>query len=105
MALAVDSSLAEKRVMDSEATKHMSRNREWFTDYTPLTGKKVWQGDSFLTVHGMGKIILQKICTDGSGKRMTLNNVLHVPWPFTNLLSTAKVKQHGGYSNGRTNTP
>jgi glutamine synthetase type III len=57
MALVVDSSLAEERVMDSGAIEHMSRSKEWFTNYTPLTGKKVRQGDSFLTVHGMGKII------------------------------------------------
>ncbi len=50
MALIVDSSLAEEWVVDSGATEHMSRVREWFTDYTPLTGKKVRQGDGFLTV-------------------------------------------------------
>jgi hypothetical protein len=35
---------------------------------------------------------------------VTLNNVLHVPRLFTNILSTGKVQQHRGYFDGQTYT-
>ncbi len=102
--LVADSSLGEELVVDSGATEHMARVREWFSTYTPLVGKKVRQGDGFLAVEGVGDVPLWWICSDGTEKRVTLKNVLHVPRLFTNLLSTSRVRKNGGYFNGRTDT-
>jgi hypothetical protein len=59
LALVVDSSLAKEWVVDSGATEHMLHIREWFTDYSPLDGKRVCQGDGSRTVQGVGKVVLQ----------------------------------------------
>ncbi len=82
----------------------MSCNREWFSSFTPLVGKKVRQGDGFLTVEGVGTIPMRWDCSDRMEKRVMLKNVFYVPRLFTNLISTSKVKLYGRFFDRWTDT-
>ncbi len=90
--------------MDSGSTKHMAISREWFTTQSSLAGRKMRQGERFLTVEGVGEISLRWIRSDGSEKRVTLRCVYNVPSLFDNVLSTSTVRQNGGYSDRQTDT-
>jgi hypothetical protein len=99
-----DNLLANEWVVDSGSTRHMARVKEWFSDYTPLAGQRMRQGEGFLAVEGVGDIPMQWRCRDGTEKRVTLKGVYYVPSLFTNVLSTSKVQQNGGYFDGFTDT-
>jgi hypothetical protein len=91
-------------VVDSGATEHMARIRDWFSTFTPLKGKKVRQGEGYLEVESIGDIQLPWTYTDRTERTVRLRNVYYVPRLFMNLIYISKVKQNGGYFDGRTDT-
>ncbi|XP_070010407.1 uncharacterized protein [Nicotiana sylvestris] len=79
--------------IDSGATRHVCGNKELFTSYA-LAGPDdtVFMANFATTkIKGMGKIALKMT----SGKIVTLNDVLHVPEMWKNLVSTSFLVKNG----------
>ncbi|CAH0393367.1 unnamed protein product [Bemisia tabaci] len=82
--------------LDSGATEHMCKNREYFSSYTPLTEErriKIGDGSEILAI-GIGTVSVQSF----NGTRyvdMDINNVLHIPHLKVNLLSQGKSLDKG----------
>ena len=82
---------SEDWIIDSGASQHISARRERFANYSPISPLKIQIGDgSEIEAIGMGDISLQ---TEAS--EITLRDVLYVPTIGSNLLSVAKVVDHG----------
>src|SRR5205807_8745033 len=78
-------------IIDSGASQHISAQRERFTNYLLISTIKIQIGDgSEIEAIGKGNMIL----TVGMIE-ITLHDVLHVPKIGSNLLSIAKVVDHG----------
>ena len=78
--------------IDTGATRHICGNKESFSSYTPVSGRKLYMGNSATSeVQGMGNIVLKMT----SGKEVTLLDVLHVPDIRKNLVSGALLSKAG----------
>jgi hypothetical protein len=82
---------------DSRATKHMTDNRAFLTNFVP-TGSENWSvsgiGETSLTVAGQGDVSL---CAAVNGERLygTLRGVLYVPGLGINLYSIGTATDAG----------
>ena len=74
-------------MLDTRASKHLCANKDLFQDFEAAVEEEcVYMGDQTLaSVLGKGKILL----TLTFGKTLALNNVLYVPSPYRNLVSSA----------------
>ena len=79
--------------IDTGATRHVCSVREHFSSYKPIVGgEKMYMANSATsTIEGEGSIVLKMT----SGKKVTLNNVLHVPELRKNLISGSVLSKHG----------
>ncbi|PKI65480.1 hypothetical protein CRG98_014138 [Punica granatum] len=78
--------------LDTGATRHVCSNRDLFTMLEPVTGERIYMGNSaHSAVEGQGKVVLKMT----SGKKLTLNNVLYVPEIRKNLVSGSLLNKHG----------
>ena len=71
--------------MDTGATRHVCSNKKMFSSYQSIdNGEQLFMGNSSSSkVEGQGKVVLKMT----SGKKLTLNYVLHVPEIRKNLVS------------------
>ncbi|KAL0399699.1 UNVERIFIED_CONTAM: Retrovirus-related Pol polyprotein from transposon RE1 [Sesamum radiatum] len=70
--------------IDTGATRHICSDKEMFSTYTPINGRKLFMGNSATSnIVGLGKVVLKMT----SGKELTLIDVLHVPDIRKNLVS------------------
>jgi transposase InsO family protein len=82
-------------LLDSGASMHLCHTREWFADFTPISGKSVVLADGrVIPVLGRGRIDVD-ITVAGHSSHNTLNEVLYVPGIAANLLSVAKMTEAG----------
>ena len=78
--------------IDTGATKHVCTNRDLFSSFTAVEGKKFYMGNSAsCEVKGQGKVLLKMT----SGKVLTLTNVLYVPEVRKNLVSGSLLSKNG----------
>ena len=63
--------------VDTRATRHVCSDKKMFTSYHSIdNGEQLFMGNSSSSkVEGQGKVVLKMT----SGKKLTLNDVLHVP--------------------------
>ncbi|KAL0355053.1 UNVERIFIED_CONTAM: hypothetical protein Sradi_3952200 [Sesamum radiatum] len=62
--------------IDTGATRHICSDKEMFSTYTPINGRKLFMGNSATSnIVGLGKVVLKMT----SGKELTLIDVLHLP--------------------------
>ncbi|KAL0320072.1 UNVERIFIED_CONTAM: Retrovirus-related Pol polyprotein from transposon TNT 1-94 [Sesamum radiatum] len=70
--------------IDTGATRHICSDKEMFSTYTPINGRKLFMENSATSnIVGLGKVVLKMT----SGKELTLIDVLHVPDIRKNLVS------------------
>ena len=82
---------SEDWIIDSGASQHISAQRERFQDYRAISPLMIQIGDgSEIKGEGIGNIPLE---TESS--HVTLRDVLYVPNIGSNLLSVAKIVDHG----------
>jgi transposase InsO family protein len=82
-------------LLDSGASMHLCHTRQWFADFTPVSGKSVVLADGrVIPVLGRGRIDVD-ISVAGRSSLNTLNEVLYVPDIAANLLSVAKMTEAG----------
>ncbi|XP_074297772.1 uncharacterized protein LOC141628544 [Silene latifolia] len=79
--------------IDSGATKHVCKDRGWFTKYVPAKdGTIIYMGnESTAEIQGCGDV---NLCLS-SGKVVCLKNVLHVPSIRKNLVSSGQLSRCG----------
>ena len=79
--------------MDTGPTRHVCINQNLFSSYHPVdNGEEIFMGNSSTSkVLGKGKVILKMT----SGKKLTLNDVLHVPDIRKNLVSCSLLSKNG----------
>ncbi|PKI76891.1 hypothetical protein CRG98_002678 [Punica granatum] len=78
--------------LDTNATRHVCSYRDLFTMLEPVTGERIYMGNSaHSVVEGQCKVVLKM----ASGKKLTLNNVLYVPEIRKNLVSGSLLNKHG----------
>ena len=76
-------------IVDSGATQHMTSHRDAFHTYQPISGKKIYLGDNgMVEALGMGDILVE-VQVKGLTKRITIQELLHVPKLHANLLSVS----------------
>ena len=91
VALTAKSSPSNDWIVDSGASQHISAQRQQFLNYLPISTIKIQIGDgSEIEAIGKGDMVL----TIGKNA-IKLQDVLHVPRIGSNLLSVAKVVDHG----------
>jgi transposase InsO family protein len=82
-------------LIDSGASQHLCRTREWFASYEPITGKSVVVANGVLIpAIGRGDIHVL-ISLGGRVEPGVFRNVLHVPGMDYNLLSVGKMTEAG----------
>ena len=82
-------------LLDSGASMHLCNTRQWFADFTPISGKSVALADGrVIPVLGRGRIDVD-ISVAGRSSLNILNEVLYVPDIAANLLSVAKMTEAG----------
>ncbi|KAK4380871.1 Retrovirus-related Pol polyprotein from transposon TNT 1-94 [Sesamum angolense] len=70
--------------IDTGATRHICSDKEMFSTYTPINGRKLFMGNSATSnIVGIGNVVLKMT----SGKELTLIDVFHVPDIRKNLVS------------------
>ncbi|KAL0414013.1 UNVERIFIED_CONTAM: Retrovirus-related Pol polyprotein from transposon TNT 1-94 [Sesamum radiatum] len=78
--------------IDTGATRHICSDKEMFSTYTPINGRKLFMGNSATSnIVGLGKVVLKMT----SGKELTLIDVLHVPDIRKNLVSGSLLVKSG----------
>ncbi|KAL0431973.1 UNVERIFIED_CONTAM: Retrovirus-related Pol polyprotein from transposon TNT 1-94 [Sesamum radiatum] len=77
--------------IDTGATRHICSDKEMFSTYTPINGRKLFMGNSATSNIGLGKVVLKMT----SGKELTLIDVLHVPDIRKNLVSGSLLVKSG----------
>ncbi|KAL0283992.1 UNVERIFIED_CONTAM: Retrovirus-related Pol polyprotein from transposon TNT 1-94 [Sesamum angustifolium] len=78
--------------IDTGATRHICSDKEMFSTYTPINGRKLFMGNSATSnIVGIGNGVLKMT----SGKEFTLIDVLHVPDIRNNLLSGSLLVKSG----------
>lgn len=92
-----------KWILDSGATNHMTPQRQVFSTYESIDGKKIFMGDNgCVEAIGIGNVVVQSE-VDGHERKITMRNVLHVPKLHSNLLSVSKLVNEGCKVNFFTN--
>ena len=82
-------------ISDSGATKHISPNRSWFRNYTPIPSVKVSLGDGHVfEAIGKGDILVEAV-VEGKPVRSLLREVLYAPDSHYNLLSVSRLTSVG----------
>jgi transposase InsO family protein len=82
--------------VDSGASFHYCRHREWFTTFEPITGQVVALGDGRrVPLTGRGTISVNVPISDGAHTYGTFQNVQYVPDLTANLLSVAALTACG----------
>ena len=82
-------------LLDSGANNHCFMDRALFTTYTPLSQATPGLGagqDSTFQIIGRGSVKFESII-DGEVKKITLNNMLHIPGLRSNLISVLKLSE------------
>ncbi|KAK4389523.1 Retrovirus-related Pol polyprotein from transposon TNT 1-94 [Sesamum angolense] len=78
--------------IDTGATRHICSDKEMFSTYTPINGKKLFMGNSATSnIVGIDNVVLKMT----SGKELTLIDVLHVPDIRKNLVSGSLLVKSG----------
>lgn len=78
--------------VDSGATRHICSDKEMFSSYTPISGRKLFMANNETSpVVGLGRVVLKMT----SGKELTLVDVLHVPDVNKNLISGSLLDKAG----------
>lgn len=78
-------------IVDSGATQHMSPNKEWFSEYRPITQKPVYTANSGqMKAIGIGKMEV-KFQGDNQVSTIVLKDVLHIPELSANLISVGRL--------------
>jgi hypothetical protein len=84
---------------DSGATKHLCKNKELFTEYTPFHTPQFIQGATegmTSQVLGWGRVDLHhRDSSNGYTNTLQQHQVLHVPNLHDNLLSLTRLDKHG----------
>ena len=80
-------------LMDTGSTRHVCIDQNLFSSYHPVdNGEEIFMGNSSISkVVGKGKVILKMT----SGKKLTLNDLLHVPDIRKNLGSCSLLNKNG----------
>ncbi len=92
--------------MDSGASDYFFRNREDFTEYTPVafrTGSSAMEGKGTFEILGQGTAT-KTFRLDGKDIKLTFKNALHSPSLAANLISVSALDKAGlstVFSNGR----
>ncbi|UYV69328.1 hypothetical protein LAZ67_6003255, partial [Cordylochernes scorpioides] len=81
-------------ILDSGATHHVCKNRQWFTSFQPTTCEPIQTASGNLQVEGVGNIHM-KMYLDTGTQDVTLNDVLFVPQARRNLLSVSQTEDKG----------
>ena len=79
--------------MDTRSTRHVCIDQNLFSSYRPVdNGEEIFMGNSSTSkVVGKGKVILKMTLS----KKLTLNDVLHVPDICKNLVSCSMLSKNG----------
>ncbi|KZV14258.1 hypothetical protein F511_44012, partial [Dorcoceras hygrometricum] len=78
--------------VDTGATRHICSEKAMFSTYVPVTGRKLFMGNSASSdVAGIGKVVLKMT----SRKELALIDVLHVPDIRKNLVSGSALVKAG----------
>ncbi|KAL0368431.1 UNVERIFIED_CONTAM: Retrovirus-related Pol polyprotein from transposon TNT 1-94 [Sesamum calycinum] len=78
--------------IDTGATRHICSDKEMFSTYTPINGRKLFMGNSATSnIVGIGNVVLKMT----SGKELTVIDVLHVPDIRKNLVSGSLLVKSG----------
>ena len=84
-------------MLDSGASDHCFTDRALFTTYTLLSQATPGLGagrDSIFQIVGRDSVKFESVI-DGEVKKITLNNVLHIPGLRSNLISVSKLSEKG----------
>ncbi|UYV65700.1 hypothetical protein LAZ67_3005179 [Cordylochernes scorpioides] len=81
-------------ILDSGATHHVCKNRQWFTIFQPTTCEPIQTASGNLQVEGVGNIHM-KMYLDTGTQDVTLNDVHFVPQARRNLLSVSQAEDKG----------
>jgi hypothetical protein len=81
-------------ILDSGCTRHMTSNREAFTDYSTVQRTVEVANGSVLLGIGLGSIRLA-VSVEGHVRSIVLTDVLHVPQIKGNLISVARLQDKG----------
>ncbi|UYV65931.1 hypothetical protein LAZ67_3005907 [Cordylochernes scorpioides] len=87
-------SLEDEFILDSGATHHVCKNRQWFTSFQPTKCEPIQTASGNLQVEGVGNIHMKKYLDTGT-QDVTLNDVLFVPQARRNLLSVSQTEDKG----------
>ncbi|KAL0364114.1 UNVERIFIED_CONTAM: Retrovirus-related Pol polyprotein from transposon TNT 1-94 [Sesamum angustifolium] len=78
--------------IDTGATRHICSDKEMFSTYTPINGRKLFMGNSATSnIVGIGNVVLKMT----SGKELTLIDVLHVLDIQKNMVSGSLLVKSG----------
>ncbi|KAL0293444.1 UNVERIFIED_CONTAM: hypothetical protein Sangu_2523800 [Sesamum angustifolium] len=78
--------------IDTDATRHICSDKEMFSTYTPINGRKLFMGNSATSnIVGLVNVVLKMT----SGKELTLIDVLHVPDIHKNLVFGSQLVKSG----------
>ncbi|UYV63732.1 hypothetical protein LAZ67_2005453 [Cordylochernes scorpioides] len=81
-------------LLDSGATNHVCRNKDWFVDLREVSSDPIMTASGTTEAKGYGHIFLQTYFHNESIE-IKLNNVLYVPNVRRNLLSVSKIEENG----------
>jgi len=84
-------------LLDSGASDYCFTDKALFTTYTLLSQATPGLGagqDSIFQIVGRGSVKLESVI-DGEVKKITLNNVLHIPGLRSNLILVSKLSEKG----------
>ncbi|UYV72199.1 hypothetical protein LAZ67_9002155 [Cordylochernes scorpioides] len=81
-------------LLDSGATNHVCRNKDWFVDLREVSSDPIMTESGTTEAKGYGHIFIQTSIHNESIE-IKLNNVLYVPNVRRNLLSVSKIEENG----------
>ncbi|UYV84129.1 hypothetical protein LAZ67_X001289 [Cordylochernes scorpioides] len=81
-------------LLDSGATNHVCRNKDWFVDLREVSSDPIMTASGTTEAKGYGHIFLQT-SIHNECIEIKLNNVLYVPNVRRNLLSVSKIEENG----------
>ncbi|UYV80202.1 hypothetical protein LAZ67_18001996 [Cordylochernes scorpioides] len=81
-------------LLDSGATNHVCRNKDWFVDLREVSSDPIMTASGTTEAKGYGHIFLQTFIHNESIE-IKLNNVVYVPNVRRNLLSVSKIEENG----------
>ncbi|UYV73950.1 hypothetical protein LAZ67_11001568 [Cordylochernes scorpioides] len=84
----------DSKLLDSGATNHVCRNKDWFVDLREVSSDPIMTASGTTEAKGYGHIFLQT-SIHNEIIEIKLNNVLYVPNVRRNLLSVSKIEENG----------